>query len=182
MGRVSIHDLRQSMRLAFWTNQCTLPPATISELYRARWQVELFFRWVKQYLRIRNFYGTSPNAGRVQLRSAISVYFAIAINRKETGITTNLRPSSKFSRFTLCAKCPSLNYFLTLIQATITFIHLTHSPSPTLLGQHQGDPTLHLRPFDARESGAPNFFVHPFEEMERMIQRDRHLNVYQAQS
>jgi hypothetical protein len=78
------------MRLAFWTNQWTLPAATISQLYRQRWQIELFFRWVKQSLRIRTFYGTSPNAVRVQLWSAICVYLAIAITRKELGITTNL--------------------------------------------------------------------------------------------
>ena len=90
MRRVSIHDLEQSMRLAFWTNQWTLSAATISELYRQRWQIELFFRWVKQSLRIRTFYGTSPNAVRVQLWSAICVYLAIAITRKELGLTTNL--------------------------------------------------------------------------------------------
>ncbi len=90
MRRVSIHDLEQSMRLPFWTNQWTLPAATISQLYRQRWQIELFFRWVKQSLRIRIFYGTSPNAVRVQLWSAICVYLAIAITRKELGITTNL--------------------------------------------------------------------------------------------
>mgnify|MGYP003349529351 FL=1 len=90
MRRVSIHDLEQSMRLAFWTNQWTLSADTISELYRQRWQIELFFRWVKQSLRIRTFYGTSPNAVRVQLWSAICVYLAIAITRKELGLTTNL--------------------------------------------------------------------------------------------
>lgn len=90
MRRVSIHHLEQSMRLAFWTKQWTLPAATISQLYRQRWQIELFFRWVKQSLRIRTFYGTSPNAVWVQLWSAICVYLAIAITRKELGITTNL--------------------------------------------------------------------------------------------
>jgi hypothetical protein len=90
MRRVSIHDLEQSMRLAFWTNQWTLPAATISELYRQRWQIELFFRWVKQSLRIRTFYGTTPNAVRVQLWSAICVYLAIAITRKELALSTNL--------------------------------------------------------------------------------------------
>jgi hypothetical protein len=89
MRRVSIYDLEQSMRLAFWTNQWTLPAATISQLYRQRWQIELFFRWVKQSLRIGTFFGTSPNAVRVQLWSAICVYLAIAITRKELGITTN---------------------------------------------------------------------------------------------
>jgi IS4 transposase len=90
MRRVSIFDTEESRRLAFWTNQWTLPAATIAELYRQRWQIELFFRWVKQSLRIRTFYGTSPNAVRVQLWTAICTYLAIAITRKQLGIRTNL--------------------------------------------------------------------------------------------
>ena len=78
------------MRLAFWTNHWTLEAATIAELYRQRWQIELFFRWVKQSLRIRTFYGTAANAVRVPLWSAICIYFAIAITRKQLGLTTNL--------------------------------------------------------------------------------------------
>jgi hypothetical protein len=88
--RVSIFDAEHSRRLAFLTNQWVLPAAMIAELYRQRWQIELFFRWVKQSLRIRTFYGTSPNAVRVQLWSAICTYLAIAITRKQLGITTNL--------------------------------------------------------------------------------------------
>ena len=90
MRRVSIFDTEESRRLAFWTNQWILPAATIAELYRQRWQIELFFRWVKQSLRIRTFYGTSPNAVRVQLWTAICTYLAIAIARKRLGIRTNL--------------------------------------------------------------------------------------------
>lgn len=90
MRRVSIYDQAQSLRLAFWTNQWTLPAAVIAELYRQRWQVELFFRWAKQSLRLRTFYGTNPNAVRVQLWSAISLYLAIAITRRELGLATNL--------------------------------------------------------------------------------------------
>jgi hypothetical protein len=90
LRRISIYDTEHSRRLAFWTNQWTLPAATIAELYKHRWQIELFFRWVKHGLRIRTFYGTSPNAVRVQLWSAICTYLAIAITRKQLGITTNL--------------------------------------------------------------------------------------------
>ncbi len=90
LRRVSIFDSEHSRRLAFWTNQWTLPAATIAELYRHRWQVELFFRWVKHGLRIRTFYGTSANAIRVQLWSAICTYLAIAITRKQLRIVTNL--------------------------------------------------------------------------------------------
>ncbi len=90
MRRVSIFDHEHSLRLAFWTNQWTLDAATIAELYRQRWQIELFFCWVKQSLRIRTFYGTSANAVRVQLWSEICIYLAIAITRKQLGLTTNL--------------------------------------------------------------------------------------------
>lgn len=90
LRRVSIFDHDHSRRLTFWTNQWTLPAATIAELYKQRWQVELFFRWVKQSLRLRTFYGTTPNAVRVQLWSAICTYLAIAITRKELGLSINL--------------------------------------------------------------------------------------------
>jgi hypothetical protein len=90
MRRVSIFDAEHSRRLAFWTNQWWLSAAIIAGLYRQRWQIELFFRWVKQSLRIRAFYGTSANAVRVQLWSAICTYLAIAITRKQLGITANL--------------------------------------------------------------------------------------------
>ena len=74
LRRVGIFDAEHARRLAFWTNQWTLPAATIAELYRQRWQVELFFRWIKQNLRLRVFYGTSANAVRVQsgLRYALT--------------------------------------------------------------------------------------------------------------
>jgi IS4 transposase len=76
--------------MAFWTNQWTLPAASISELYRQRWQIEIFFRWVKQNLRIRSFYGTTSNAVRVQLWTAICTYLAVAITRKQLGLTRSL--------------------------------------------------------------------------------------------
>jgi hypothetical protein len=90
MRRVGIYDIKRARRMAFWTNQWTLPAATISELYRQRWQIEIFFRWIKQNLRIRNFYGTTPNAVRVQLWTAIGTYLAVAIARKQLGISRSL--------------------------------------------------------------------------------------------
>ena len=86
MRRVGIYDAEHARRMAFWTNQWTLPAATISELYRQRWQIEIFFRWIKQNLRIRSFYGTTPNAVRVQLWTAICTYLAVAITRKQLGL------------------------------------------------------------------------------------------------
>jgi hypothetical protein len=90
MRRVGIYDVEHARRMAFWTNQWRLPAATISELYRQRWQIEIFFRWIKQNLRIRSFYGTTPNAVRVQLWTAICTYLAVAIARKQLGITRSL--------------------------------------------------------------------------------------------
>ena len=67
-----------------------LPPLTIAELYRLRWQVELFFKWIKQHLRIKAFYGTSPNAVKTQIWIAISVYLLVAIAKKRLGIEQDL--------------------------------------------------------------------------------------------
>ncbi|MBI5692351.1 MAG: IS4 family transposase [Verrucomicrobia bacterium] len=84
--RVGIYDVEHHRRMAFWTNQWNLSALLIAELYRQRWQIELFFRWLKQNLRVRSFFGTTPNAVRVQLWSAIATYLAVAITRKELGI------------------------------------------------------------------------------------------------
>lgn len=90
LRRVGIYDAEHHRRMAFWTNQWTLSALIIAELYRQRWQIELFFRWIKQNLRIRSFFGTTPNAVRVQLWSAIATYLAVAIARKELGIQRSL--------------------------------------------------------------------------------------------
>ena len=90
MRRVGIYDAVHHRRMAFWTNQWTLPAATISELYRQRWAIEIFFRWVKQNLRIDHFYGTTPNAVRVQLWIAICTYLAVAITRKQLRLPPTL--------------------------------------------------------------------------------------------
>lgn len=90
MRRVGLYDAERHRRMAFWTNQWTLSAALIAELYRQRWQVELFFRWIKQNLRIRSFFGTTPNAVRVQLWSAIASYLAVAIARKELQLPHSL--------------------------------------------------------------------------------------------
>jgi hypothetical protein len=90
LRRVSLYDPEHARWIVVWTNQWTLSAALIAELYRQRWQVELFFRWIKQTLRLRTFYGTSANAVRVQLWSAIALYLAIAITRKSLGLSINL--------------------------------------------------------------------------------------------
>jgi FOG: Transposase and inactivated derivatives len=106
MRRVSIYDSVHHRRLAFWTNLWDLPAATIAELYRQRWQIELFFRWIKDNLRLRSFYGTPPNAVRVQIWTAISAYLAAAITRRSYNITTNLTTFLQVLSLHACARVP----------------------------------------------------------------------------
>ena len=82
LRRVHFHDAQNNQSLVFWTNQFALPALTIAELYRQRWQVELFFKWIKYNLRLRHFLGISDNAVRIQIWSAICVYALIAIAKK----------------------------------------------------------------------------------------------------
>lgn len=90
LRRIRSTDLETGKRITLLTNSFRLPALTVAELYRSRWQVELFFRWIKQHLRIKSFYGTSPNAVRTQIWIAISVYVLVAILRKRLGIERDL--------------------------------------------------------------------------------------------
>jgi hypothetical protein len=90
LRRVSYRDPETGKKLDFLTNDFSLPARTIAELYRLRWQVELFFKWIKQHLRIKTFFGTSDNAVRTQIWVAISVYLLVAIARKRLGIERDL--------------------------------------------------------------------------------------------
>ena len=90
MRRVAYRDPETGKKLDFLTNDFTLLALTVAELYRLRWQVELFFKWIKQHLRIKAFYGTSPNAVKTQIWIAISVYLLVAIARKRLGIERDL--------------------------------------------------------------------------------------------
>ena len=76
--------------MVFLTNNMQLPAVTIAELYKSRWQIELFFKWIKQHLRIKSFFGTSANAVKSQIWIAISVYLLVAILKKELGIDRTL--------------------------------------------------------------------------------------------
>jgi hypothetical protein len=90
LRRVSYRDPETGQKLDFLTNDFSLPALTIARLYRLRWQVELFFKWIKQHLRIKSFFGTSDNAVRTQIWIAISVYLLVAIARKRLGIERDL--------------------------------------------------------------------------------------------
>jgi hypothetical protein len=90
LRRIRFFDSETNKRLVFLTNQFDLPPETIAALYRYRWQVELFFKWIKQNLRIKSFYGTSENAVKTQIWIAISVYVLVAIIRKRLKVELSL--------------------------------------------------------------------------------------------
>jgi len=90
LRRIRFFDSETNKRLVFLTNQFDLPPETIAALYRCRWQVELFFKWIKQNLRIKSFYGTSENAVKTQIWIAISVYVLVAIIKKRLKIELGL--------------------------------------------------------------------------------------------
>ena len=90
LRRVSFHDAENNKRLVFLTNNFTLSAATIAQIYRCRWHVELFFRWIKQHLRIKAFYGTSENALKTQIWIAISIYVLVAIVKKRLNLGGSL--------------------------------------------------------------------------------------------
>ena len=83
LRRVSFYDVEHGRKLYFLTNNFVLPALTIAELYRCRWQIELFFKWLKQHLRIKSFYGNSSNAVKTQVWIAVCVYVLVAILKKE---------------------------------------------------------------------------------------------------
>jgi len=90
LRRISYLDVETRKRFKFLTNNFTLPALTIAQTYKARWQVELFFKWIKQHLRIKSFYGTSENAVKTQIWIAVSVYVLVAIVRKRLGLQSSL--------------------------------------------------------------------------------------------
>lgn len=90
LRRIRFKDAESGRTLVFLTNQMTLPAATICALYKSRWQVELFFKWIKQHLRIKCFFGTSENAVKTQIWIAVSVYVLVAIVKKRLNLDTSL--------------------------------------------------------------------------------------------
>jgi hypothetical protein len=90
LRRIRFRDPETGKTLVFLTNQTTLPASTICDLYKSRWKVELFFKWIKQHLRIKRFYGTSENAVKTQIWIAVSVYVLVAIVRKRLNVEASL--------------------------------------------------------------------------------------------
>ena len=108
LRRVVFVDVEKELRLNLLTNQMTLPAITIADLYRCRWQVELFFKWIKQHLRIKVFYGTSENAVKTQIWIAISVYVLVAIIKKRMKLDLSLYTILQIFSITLFEKMPIL--------------------------------------------------------------------------
>ena len=111
LRRVRYHDAETDKILVFLTNNFHLPTLTIAQLYRCRWQIELFFKWIKQHLRIKKCYGLSPNAVKTQIWIAISVYVLLAIVRKRLGLELGLYPMTQILSVTLLEKMPILRAF-----------------------------------------------------------------------
>lgn len=113
LRRIRYFDEQQTLQFVFLTNHFTLPALTIAELYRCRWQVELFFKWIKQHLRIKAFFGTSENAVKTQIWIAISVYVLVAILKKRLRIEHSLYTILQLLSLTLFEKVP-LQQLLTM--------------------------------------------------------------------
>ena len=124
LRRVSYFDAETGRRLKFLTNNFALPAHTIAQIYKQRWQVELFFKWIKQHLRIKAFYGTSENAVKTQIWIAVSVYVLVAIMRKRLGLEASLYQILQILSLTLFEKTP-------ILQALHTSDSCTDLPDPS---------------------------------------------------
>lgn len=111
LRRVHYFDRKNNKRLCFLTNNFLLPALTIAQLYKCRWQVELFFKWIKQHLRIKAFYGTSENAVKTQVWIAVSVYVLVSILKKRLNLDHSLYTILQILSVTLFEKMPILQAF-----------------------------------------------------------------------
>ena len=106
LRRIKFYDAEHDRHLVFLTNNFDLPALTIAQLYRCRWQVELFFKWIKQHLRIKRFYGTTENAVKTQIWIAITVYVLVAIVKKRLNTKASLYTILQILSLTLFEKTP----------------------------------------------------------------------------
>jgi hypothetical protein len=111
LRRIRYYDAEKDKNLIFLTNNFSLPALTICQLYKSRWQVELFFKWIKQHLRIKAFYGTSMNEVKTQIWIAVSVYVLIAILKKRLQIEQSLYTILQILSLSLFEKTPILQLF-----------------------------------------------------------------------
>jgi IS4 transposase len=129
LRRIGFRDPLTGKALVFLTNNFAEPALTIAQLYRCRWRIELFFKWIKQHLRIKAFYGTSDNAVRVQVWIAISVYLLVAILKKRLRLPASLYTLLQIFSLTLFEKMP-------ILQA------LAQSPPSTVMPDPNNQPDL----------------------------------------
>ena len=119
LRRIQFYDAEHDRHLVFLTNNFDLPALTIAQLYRCRWQVELFFKWIKQHLRIKRFYGTTENAVKTQIWIAIAVYVLVAIVKKRLDTKASLYTILQILSLTLFEKTP-LDQLLKNMEAQMT--------------------------------------------------------------
>ena len=129
LRRVSFLDVETGKRFKFLTNNFTLPALTIAQIYKCRWQVELFFKWIKQHLRIKAFFGTSENAVKTQIWIAVSIYVLVAIVRKRLGLELSLYQILQILSVTLFEKTPILR----ALQASDSQLDLLDSGNQLIL-------------------------------------------------
>jgi hypothetical protein len=118
LRRITYVDAETNKHLSFLTNNFVLPALTIAQIYKCRWQVELFFKWIKQHLRIKSFYGTSENAVKTQIWIAVSVYVLVAIVRKRLALEPSLYQILQVLSITLFEKTPILQALQTCTSQT----------------------------------------------------------------
>jgi Transposase DDE domain len=106
LRRIKFNDPETAKRLVFLTNNCALLGLTITQLYRMRWQVELFLKWIKQHLRIKAFFGTTENAVKTQIWIAVSVYVLVAIVKKRLQLSASLYEILQILSLTLFERMP----------------------------------------------------------------------------
>ena len=118
LRRISFRDETQNRTLVFLTNNFTLPSETIATLYKARWEIELFFKWIKQNLRVKTFYGTSPNAVKIQIWITMIVYLKLAILKERYHLEPSLSKLLHFLEVNLFERKSLINIFQTNTRAT----------------------------------------------------------------
>ena len=129
LRRVSYFDSRTNKRLQFLTNNFALPALTITQIYKSRWRIELFFKWIKQHLRIKKFYGASENAVKTQIWIAVSAYVLVAIVRKRMGLEASLYQILQILSVTLFEKTPILQ----ALQPSDSHENLLNDPNQLIL-------------------------------------------------
>ena len=126
LRRIKYRDQETNKTFIFLTNNFSLPPLTIAQVYRCRWQVELFFKWIKQHLRIKAFFGTTENAVKTQVWIAISVYVLVAIIKKRLHLKLNLYTILQILSVTVFERIPLNQLFTeTHYKSPVSYTHLT---------------------------------------------------------